>query len=195
MPEPVIVADCAEPGGVVTRSVYPLHLTPENMKKFWEKARQFKNLFDEEVRGDFKKFCSLLLHEGKDGLASNGLFWVVDDFVGVFYMTKIQPGKDAEVHYTFFDRRQNGRVNLTREMLKYVFQKYAFRRLSVEIPLFASAQTFHFIVALGFRVEGVKRKAAWYNDAWFDVKLFGLLRENILDTAYVRQEVTSGSTN
>jgi len=192
--EPVLVAACSEPGGTITRSVYALQLTPENLKLFWDKARQFNYLFDQEVRNDFKKFCSLLLSDGPNGVQSNGLFWVVDDFVGVFYMTKIQPGKDAEVHYTFFDRRQNGRVNLVKEMMKYVFQKYAFRRLSVEIPMYASAHTFHFVTALGFKREGRRRSATWHNDAWFDVMLFGLLREDILETAYM-MEVSSGATN
>lgn len=186
MPEPILVAPCTEPGGTVIRSVYALQLTPENMKIFWEKARKFNHLFDEEVRGDFKKFAALLLSDAPTGgVQANGLFWVIDDFVGVFYMTRIRPGVDAEVHYTFFDRRQNGRVHLTKEMLRYAFQKYAFRRLSVEIPMYASAHTFTFVTALGFRREGKRRKAKWFNDAWFDVQQFGLLREELLESSYI----------
>lgn len=197
--EPILTAVCHENRGTVERCVYALDLTPENLRLFWEKAKQFNYLFDQEVRGDFKKFCALLLSNGEGGVQPNGLFWVVDDFVGIFYMTRIRPGLDAEVHYTFFDRIQNGRVTLTREMLKYGFQKYAFRRLSVEIPLFASEHTFHFVGALGFRPEGKRRKGIWHNDAWFDVKLYGILREELLENAYVaptytEKKVLNGTT-
>lgn len=197
MPEPILVATCTEPGGSIERSVYSLQLTPENLKVFWEKAKLHKNLFDEEIRGDFKKFASLLLSNGQNGVQANGLFWVVDDFVGVFYMTKMVPGVDAEAHYTFFDGRHTGRVFLAREMLKYVFQKYAFRRLSVELPLYASYSAFTFVQALGFRPEGKKRSAKWHNGKWYDVKLFGVLRERILETAYITPnvEVLSGTAN
>lgn len=182
MSEPILVATCVEPDGTFERSVYPMMLTPETLKTFWEKSKQFKYLFDNNVNGDFKKFCELFLYDGPNGeLQSNGLFWVVDDFVGVFYMTHIVPGSDAKVHYTFFDRRHRGRRDLAMEMIKYVFRKYNFRRLSVEIPLYATEHAFKFIDSLGFRKEGRRRKAIWHNDDWFDVALFGILKEEALN--------------
>lgn len=180
---PILTMVCQEPDGPVTRCVYPLRLTPDTMKIFWEKARKFKYLFDMEVNSDFRKFCELLLSDGKgDQLQPTGLFWVVDDFVGVFYMTRIRPGLDAEVHYTFFDRRQKGREELALEMIRYAFRKYNFRRLSVEVPMYATSHAFRFVESLGFRHEGRRRKAAWHNDDWFDVKLFGILKEEALST-------------
>ncbi len=183
-PIPVLSAICAEPEGEVERFVYPMFLTPENLKLFWEKSRNFKYIFDNSVNGDFKRFCELFLYGGPAGeLCSNGLFWVVDDWVGIFYMTRIIPGQDAEVHYTFFDRRHRGRQELSREMLKYVFRKYNFRRLTVEIPLYASRHTFDFVVSMGFKKEGRRRKAIWHNDDWFDVASFGILKEEALNGA------------
>lgn len=184
--EPVLTAVCFEPGGEVERAVYPMMLTVDNLRVFWEKSRQFKNLFDVHVNGDFKTFCELFLRNGVDGtVESNGLFWVVDDFVGVFYMTDIRIGFDAKTHYVFFDRRHRGRVHLAREMLKYVFMKYNFRRLSTEVPLYATPAVIDFIRACGFAREGRRRKGAWYsggeNPDWFDVLSFGILKEEALN--------------
>lgn len=179
--EPILTAVCTEPQGEVIRSVYPLQLTADNLKMFWEKSRHFRYIFDKDVAGDFAKFCDLFLYEGPDGLTCNGLFWIVDDWVGIFYINHIRPAHDAQVHYTFFDRRHRGRVELAKEMLKYGFRKYNFRRLSVEIPLYATGHAFEFIQACGFRKEGRRRKAVWHNDDWFDVAEFGILKEEALN--------------
>lgn len=179
--EPVLTCVCEEPEGTVTRQVYPMQLTPDNLRMFWEKSRGFKYIFDKNVNGDFKTFCELFLYAGPNGeLCSNGLFWVIDDWVGIFYMTRIRPGLDAEVHYTFFDRRHKGRIELAKEMLMYVFRKYNFRRLSVEIPLYSTKHAFEFITLVGFKKEGRRRKAVWHNDDWFDVAEFGILKEEAL---------------
>ena len=191
--EPVLTAVCDERqwtkrdgeeylkgGSLIERSVYPLILTPETLKTFWEKARKFQYLFDRSINNDFKTFCELLLTDGPEGVQPTGLFWVVDNFVGIFYLSKIIPGVDASVHYTFFDRRHHGRLELTKEMLKYGFRKYNFRRMTVELPLYAREYTFKFVEELGFKREGRKRKAVWHNDDWFDIVLFGILKEEAL---------------
>jgi len=185
MSSPVVVSLCNEPEGDVMRSIYPLQLTPENLHKIWTRARVFKSLFDSHINGDFRRFCEVFINQDSaGGLEANGLFWVVDDFVGLFYMNHIVPLRDAEVHYTFFDRRHKGRIQLARDMLHFVFSKYEFRRLSVSIPLCSSRHTFNFVESLGFRREGRRRKARWYNDDWFDVNLYGILKEEVLNGSH-----------
>lgn len=173
---------CHEPEGDILRNVRFMTMTPENLKSFWDHSKQFKTLFSADVK-DFKGFMNLIIDGGADGLTptSKGLFWVVDDFVGMFYMTKIEP-IDALVHYSFFDRRHKGRHELVFEMLKYVFNRYGFQRLSVEIPMFVTKHTFQFIERIGFKHEGRKRKAASYSNELFDVNLFGILRHEVLST-------------
>lgn len=172
---PVYQCDCHEPGGVVRRSVYPLVLTLDNLKRFWSEASQFRSLFGDAVGNDFKKFCEILMSQDGENVYSNGLFWLIDDWVGVFYMTHIQD-HDAQIHYTFFDRRHHGRQVLTRKMIQFVFKKYGFRRMTAEIPYWANG-TFEFVEQVGLKFEGRKRKAAVMNDEWFDVRCFGVLRE------------------
>jgi RimJ/RimL family protein N-acetyltransferase len=179
--EAVVIVRCDEPEGQVVRRIRPMSLSLDNIRKFWDKSKQFPTLFGEEISGDYVKFLNMLVHEGPNGIEINGLFWVVDDFVGMYYMTEIDPGFDANVHYSFFDRRQKGRVKLSQEMLRYAFDKYQFRRFSVEVPLFVSKMTLNFIEEIGFKKEGRKREKALYKSQWFDVACYGLLREELIN--------------
>lgn len=178
--DPVISEWCNEPKGDVLRSVRFMTLSMDNIKAFWHKARNFPLLFGKEIADDFSKFLNLVLHEGKDGIEPNGLFYVIDDFVGLFYLTNIVPKSDAIVHYTFFDKRQKGRLQLTKSMLAFVFNHYDFRRLTVETPAFVSHITTQFILDLGFVREGRRRKSVYINNDWYDVECFGILKEEAL---------------
>ncbi len=177
---------CNEPEGPVTRKVWFMPLSMENLKILWEKSKQFDTLFSEEVRDNMDRFIKLFLYEGPDGPATRGLFYVVDDFVGVFYMNHIVPGLDASVHYSFFDRRQRGRVRLVREMLKHAFTAYGFRRLTVETPMYVKYNTRSFVEEIGFKSEGRKRKAAYFKGEWFDVLQYGILREEALNGSTIQ---------
>lgn len=179
---PVVAIECDEPEGKIVRRVYPLEATTENLFAFYEKAKQFPTVFGQEF-SSIEEFADLFLAydklTGKIGL--DGVFYVVDDFVGIMYINNIREGLfDAKVHYTFFDRRQRGRLKLVKMMLKYVFQYYNFRRLTVELPNYVSATTRKFVVDLGFALEGKRRKAVPYKGKIYDVNLYGILREEVV---------------
>lgn len=181
MIEPVVEAPCKEHNDEepITRFVYPMPLSIDNLKEVWERSKEHTTLFSQEVRADFNKFISLFVKEGRNGIEATGLFWVVDDFVGVFYMTEIMD-HDALVHYSFFDGRFKGRAELARRMLKFAFEKFNFVRLTAVVPVYAPpALTFARLV--GFSEEGRKRKAILYKDSWHDLILFGVLREEVLN--------------
>jgi len=158
-----------------------MELSIDNLKRMWELSRKYNTLFNEEIRGDFRKFLEVFLRQLPDGsVECNGLFWVIDDFIGMFYMTEIVPDTDANVHYTFFDGRHKGRVELVKEVIRYAFRHYNFRRLSVEVALYATHGVMNFVEEVGFKNEGTKRKAIWYKGDWFDVNIFGILKEEAL---------------
>lgn len=158
----------------------PMPLTLENIQKFWEQARKYRVVFGEEVVQDSKKFMNVFLQFDGGVPTVNGLFFIVNDFLGAFYLTEIVPGEDALAHYVFFDRKLRGRKDLVQKMMEYVFKKYQFHRLSAEIPNYASAGARHFIQDCGFAYEGKKRKAAEYKGDRFDVNLYGILRNEVL---------------
>jgi len=177
--EPVVVSSiCDEPEGTVVRHVrfMPLHM--ENLRMFWEKSRNFRTIFTQEINADFKKFLNLFLFQEHDGtIGVRGLFWVIDDFVGVYYMTHIVPEQDAQVHYSFFDRRHKGRIWITQDLLKHAFEEYHFRRLSIELPFYVTGSSRLFVERLGFVKEGRKRKCSKFDEQWFDANLYGMLYE------------------
>ena len=179
---------CDEPEGNMLRHVWVFKFTPENIEKLWEKCSKFPVIFGNVVSSK-AAFLNYFLGMEGDKIVPKGLFFIVDDFVGVYYMTNIIPEQDALVHYSFFDRRHHGRLELTKAMLKYVFAEYGFERLSVEIPMYTATHNgkkdnkfinaFQFVERLGFKYEGRKRKAIKYKNEWFDVKLFGLLKTEV----------------
>jgi RimJ/RimL family protein N-acetyltransferase len=191
---PILSIDCQERDGVVRRSVYPLKLTIPNLYNFWLKAKQFPTLFSQDLHEDFGEFTALFINKDTAGYyTSNGIFWVIDNFVGVFYITDIYGTRDASVHYTFFDRRQHGRLLLAKSMIKYAFDTFKFQRLSTTVPLYASKPTFAFVRRCGFREEGRKRSSSFYKGEWFDTMLYGILKKNVTEGYYLESTVENGS--
>jgi RimJ/RimL family protein N-acetyltransferase len=179
MRDSILTCICQEKDGPHLRNVYPMELSLENLKVFWEKAKKFKTIFGKDVGDNFDAFVKLFIDYEDGKVTSDCLMWVIDDFVGVYYMSNIFPSDDALLHYTFFDRKHHGRYDITVKMLNYVFSRYRFRRLSVEIPMYATEHSFYFIESLGFRQEGRKRDAIIKDGEQFDVKLFGILPEEV----------------
>lgn len=180
---PVISVLCDEPEGPIYRDVRFLALTPNNLEYLWMKCRPHKTLFGVDISNDYPTFLKLLLRSGANGLEANGLFWVIDDFIGIYYLTDIEPGLDALVHYSFFDGRHRGRLELTRKMLEYVFNEFGFHRLTAIVPLYTGrlgkAPMFEFIENLGFTKEGRKRSCRLHNGEFFDANYYGMLREEL----------------
>ncbi|KKL21502.1 hypothetical protein LCGC14_2444810 [marine sediment metagenome] len=171
---------CHEPEGDSERSVRLMPLSINNLKKFWERAGQYRTLFNEEIRGDFKKFIDVFLYyDAKDQLQTRGLFWVLDDFAGVYYMTKIVPGVDALVHVNMLDGRFKGREEITKRLVLHAFEKYGFHRLTVQVPVYIKPNVIRFIRNLGFVSEGRLRGLVYYHDKWFDVFSFGIFKDEI----------------
>jgi RimJ/RimL family protein N-acetyltransferase len=169
---------CKEPEGPVEREVWPFVFNRENIFKLYKAASQFPVLFDGAV-GTMENFLSRFLVENLSGdIEPAGLIWVIDDFVGIVYMNNISL-EEADVHYSFFDRRHKGRETLVSAMLKYAFNKYRFTRLNAQIPAYAGLGPRIFAERCGFRLEGRKRKAVWYKGEKFDVYLYGILAEEV----------------
>ncbi len=168
-----------EPEGTITRRVFPLVLTPQNLQTFWDKARHYPIIYGRQVIENVDDFLKIFLVDKGTEYELNGMLWVVDNFVGMFYLSDIT-STEAYVHYTFFDRRHKGRIPLVREMMKYVFNRYGFQRLNVEIPLYSGEGVRHFIIDCGFIYEGKKRACMPYKGKWFDANLYGILRGEVL---------------
>lgn len=176
--EPILQVNCTEKRGDIIRSVQPVSLSVENLRIMWSKFSQFRTVIGHEVGNDFWKFVSLFVNL-KEGQAAEarGLYWAVDDFVGMFYMTDIDIGNDALLHYTFFDGVFRGRERLIIQMLDYVFNRYDFHRLSIEVPAYATPYTRIAVKKLGFIPEGTKRYSREFDGKRFHVMQYGMLQQ------------------
>jgi RimJ/RimL family protein N-acetyltransferase len=172
---------CHEPEGDFERSIRLMPLSLPNLKTFWEKAKIHKTLFNEEIRGDFKEFLKVFISENAAGeIEPNGLFWVIDDFVGVIYLTRINPGRDAQAHVNMLDGRFKGREEISKRIMKYFFEEYGFQRLTVHVPVYIKPNVIRFIRRLGFVSEGRIRAVVPLHGKWFDVFAFGILKDEIV---------------
>lgn len=176
--------EVTERGKKIIRTVRPLVFDTDSLYALWEKSKGLKTVFNDETRGDYKAFIEKFFATDSDGsLISRGLFWVVDDFVGIMYLTEIRPGVDAVAHFIFYDAVLNGRDVLVRALLKHVFEKYNFHRISAEIALYANPKIFTFVEAVGFKHEGRRRQYLFYNGKWSDLQLYYILKEKFLSDA------------
>ncbi|KKM74010.1 hypothetical protein LCGC14_1404650 [marine sediment metagenome] len=176
----VVTHTCHEPEGDFERSIRPMPLSVDNLKKFWEQAKEYRTLFNEEIRGDFKKFIDVFLYyDARNQVQTRGLFWVLDDFAGVYYMTKIVPGVDALCHVNMLDGRFKGREEISKRLLLHAFEKYGFHKLTVQVPVYIKPNVIRFIRNLGFVSEGRLRGLVYYHDKWFDVFSFGIFKDEL----------------
>jgi len=172
---------CKEPEGEFERSIRLMPLSGPNLKNFWEKAKVHRTLFNEEIRGDFKEFLKVFISENAAGnIEPNGLFWVMDDFAGVYYLSKIVPGRDAQAHVNMLDGRFKGREEISKRLLLHAFEEYGFHRLTVQVPVYIKPNVIRFIRRLGFVSEGRIREVVPYKGKWFDVFVFGILKDEIV---------------
>lgn len=169
---PVLTVLCNEPEGDIERTVYKFSFTGENLQKFWEQASKFPTLLGAEIKSA-QDFWNIFISQEGQNLTANGLFYCIDDFVGVFYLTDIS-NVEATVHYSFFDQRHRGRKALVKKMIKYIMDTYHFQRINAFVPLYTTKYVRHFVASVGFTLEGKKRKAAYFNGEWYDVLMYGM---------------------
>lgn len=168
---------CREPEGDVLRTVRFVTFTPDNLKKLWEKVSKFPTFMGAEIR-DFNDMLKVFIDDSDGTLRPKGLCLVVDDFVGIFYLTDINGIFEASVHYTFFDRRHKGRLDLCKKALKFAFETFQFHRLTTSVPEYATDVNF-FVKTIGFTKVGVQRKNKFFKGKLYNNVLYDILAEEL----------------
>jgi len=180
--DPDLVVECVEPEGTFTRSVTPVALSTEKLNYFYDRLKEFDVVFNDHVPNSPGGFASIFVTVDENHVAqANGLLWEVDD-VGILYLTHIIPGLSALAHFSFWDKRLRGREQLIREMIKLAFQKYGFQRIETRVALYANP-VLGAVERIGFVKEGRARKAVRRGGDWYDVNLYSMLREEVLNGA------------
>lgn len=175
----ILSVECSEPEGPIVRDVKQVSLTKEKLYEYYEKISQFNVVFNDLVPNDPVTFASIFLGQEADGtFFAKGLIWEVDD-VGIIYITDLD-SSSCLAHFTFWDKRLRGREKLIRESLKYGFERYGFERIEVRVPLY-SKPVLNMIERVGLTKEGRLRNATRFDGQWFDVNIYSVLREELLN--------------
>ena len=163
----------------IEREVREVDFTIEWFKKMWEKQYpKYKTLMGKEIH-TFEEFISFFVRQNfaTDKLESKGILFSIDD-VGIFWVSDLNWPAYAEVHYTFWDGRLNGRLDLCRKGVKYVFEHYGFKCLYVRVAAYADKH-WRFVESMGFVKEGILRSRVKYKETWWDLKCYSLLKHEI----------------
>lgn len=165
---------CEEPEGFVIRRVTPFIFSPENLERLWNKAKEFPTLMGVDIP-TFDKMLNIFVHQSEDGaIKAKGLCAQIDDLTGIFWLTDIEWPVQASIHYTFFDRRHWGRIDLCKLAIKYIFSKYQFHRIYTQVPLYTKS-TLKFVENIGFKKDGRLRSNVFYKGEWYDSNLYSVL--------------------
>lgn len=187
--------ECHEPEGVFHRQIHLMPFSRENLLAFWERVRKYPILFGVEISDSFERFTAVFLGQTHDGsVYTKGIVYILDNFVGAFYLTDIGD-TEATIHFTFLDGRIRGRLPLAKATIKKVFEVYNFHRLNAALPTYVNEFTIEFVRKLGFIEEGIRRKSVKYHkypDRWYNLIEYGILRDEVISNT---QENINGSND
>lgn len=160
-------------------AVRSLEWTLEKVNEYWQRFKPF-HIFGDEYEESPESFLYLIS-------AMGGLWFDIVDVtdakvVGVMYLSDIIQAQDrtgidqAMWHATVWDSKVSPRRNIARAAIANLMKVLQIHRLIAEIPT-TSQGAIRVIKNIGFRPEGVLRKAQRFNGQWRDVLLLSLLDE------------------
>lgn len=170
---------CDEPEGKVLRTVREFEFSQENLIKLYYQVSKFPTFMGIEIRNINDMLRFFIIEDTQGKIVPKGLCLVIDDFIGVFWLTDIKGLHEASVHYTFFDRRHKGRVDLCKQALTYCFNRFKFHRLWTQVP-FTATKVLGFVESLGFIKVGRTRRSTFYKGKFYDTIIYDLLADEFL---------------
>lgn len=146
-------------------------LTEHKVQYLWNQISQFPQVFDDFSKGNYEEFA-------RQFFVSNNVFIDIGPDLGLAAGFNVRPGLDAILHLVMFDRRLRGRENVFQEIMRYYFHAFKLRRMSAFIAA-DCLPGIKLIERLGFKLEGVMRKAVLRDHQYHDWKIYGMLQEEL----------------
>jgi L-amino acid N-acyltransferase YncA len=136
--------------------------------------RQYPQVFDDVIPRTFEAF--------KEGmLAPTNQFYEIvqgEETLGLAAATQVRPRLDANMHVVMFDRRLRGREPVLLAAMRDFALRAQLRRMTVILPE-DNRTAIKLVGRLGFKLEGVVRKAHLRDGIYRDCHLFGILAEEL----------------
>lgn len=178
--EPIIVCGDWE--------VREMILTWPKVELLWKRLQKYKSLFSDITRGNFDNYFRMLTQRNtlwfeiyarfKPGGPSSDVNVFYDDLVGIVWLADIEQVIDGTAHMVFFDRKPSEKVQVCRELIKWVFDRWPLQRVTVTPPEMYYV-THRLLEKIGFKREGMKREAVLINGKWNGVRIYGMVRSEV----------------
>lgn len=149
-------------------------LTTEKVDALWKMLQKYKTLFSDLTRGKAEDFVQTITD-------SNSLWFEVveyDVIVGVIYFNEMSKVVDCSGHMVFFDRSPSEKVDVCKEMARWMFANFPLHRITVSPPTLYHA-TVRLLEKIGFKREGTLRQSVLIGGKWNDQAVYGLLRSEV----------------
>lgn len=160
--------------GLEAPTYRPLVLSKGKLEYLWDRMRQYPQVFDDVIPRTFEAF--------KEGmLAPTNQFYEIllgDETIGLAAATQVRPRLDANMHVVLFDRRLRGREPVLLDALRDFGIRAKLRRMTVVLPE-DNRTAIKLVGRLGFKLEGVMRKAHLRDGIYRDYHVFGILAEEL----------------
>ncbi len=152
----------------------PLVLTNGKIEELWNRMKLYPQVFDDVIPRTMEAFRENLL------APTNQFYEFVEgeDVIGLAAATQVRPKLDANLHLVMFDRRLRGREPIITEALQEFAVRAKLRRMTVVLPE-DNKTAIKLVLRLGFKPEGVMRKAHVRDGIYRDYHIFGILLEEL----------------
>ena len=152
----------------------PLVLVSGKLEYLWNCMRMYPQVFDDVIPRTFEAFKETML-------APNNQFYEIlegEETIGLAAATQVRPTLDANMHVVMFDRRLRGRESVLLEALRDFGIRAKLRRMTVALPE-DNRTAIKLVGRLGFKLEGVMRKAHLRDGIYRDYHIYGILAEEL----------------
>lgn len=152
----------------------PLVLVAGKLEYLWNRMKMYPQVFDDVIPRTFEAFHETML------APTNQFYEILDgeETVGLAAATQVRPTLDANMHVVMFDRRLRGREPVLLEALRDFGIRAKLRRMTVVLPE-DNRTAIKLVGRLGFKLEGVMRKAHLRDGIYRDYHVFGILAEEL----------------
>lgn len=157
-------------------AVEEMVFTQEKVQWLWQEMSKYRTLFNDYTRGDVENFGRLLLTPDSYWLEVVDIQNCIS--VGVIYLMHIARIIDPEVHIIFFDRKLADKVDLCKEVARFLFNKFPMHRMTAITPKIYHS-TIRLAEKVGFKREGVMRESQYMGGKYVDEIVLGLLSSEV----------------
>jgi hypothetical protein len=152
----------------------PLVLVNGKLEYLWNRMRMYPQVFDDIIPRTFEAFKETMM------APTNQFYEIIEgeETIGLAAATQVRPTLDANMHVVMFDRRLRGREPILLEALRDFGIRAKLRRMTVALPE-DNRTAIKLVGRLGFKLEGVMRKAHLRDGIYRDYHIYGILAEEL----------------